>query len=49
MPNAISEPGAGNNCRVKVDPRTPVIVGVGQIARFPVGDHTIGNAADSVT
>ena len=48
MPNAISEPGAGNNCRVKVDPRTPVIVGVGQIARFPVGDHEIGNAADSV-
>ena len=35
--------------KAKLDPRTPVIVGVGQIARFPVGDHETGNAADSVT
>lgn len=35
--------------KAKLDPRTPVIAGVGQIARFPVSDHEIGNAADSVT
>ena len=49
MHNAISEPGAGNNCRVKVDPRTPVIVGVGQVARFPTSDREIADAADSVS
>ena len=34
--------------KAKLDPRTPVIVGVGQTARSPVSDHEIGNAADSV-
>ncbi len=49
MPNAISEAAAGNNCRVKAEPRTPVIVGVGQVARFPAGDREIADAADSVS
>ena len=33
---------------VSLDPRTPVIIGVGQIARSPTTDDEIGNAADSV-
>ena len=49
MSNAISKPGAGNNCRVKVNPRTPVIVGVGQVARSFAGDGEIADAADSVS
>lgn len=34
---------------MKLDPRTPVIVGVGQIACSFTNDHEIANAADSVT
>ena len=49
MPNAIFEAAAGNNCRVRADPRTPVIVGAGQIARSPADDREIADASDSVS
>lgn len=34
---------------IEPDPRAPVIIGVGQVARHPVGDNEVRNAADSVT
>ncbi|MXW60652.1 MAG: hypothetical protein F4003_02565 [Acidimicrobiaceae bacterium] len=39
----------GTSCVIEHDPRAPVIIGVGQVARHPVSNDEIRKAADSVT